>query len=104
MSEMKKTDPVVENEDGTEVEDSMVVFVLKELSDIEETGVEVTKILIRSDGGPPRFQVNFRKGEPMVNARMALEKKYYDVGQNLNGRNISFYVTKRVEQTKGWQV
>lgn len=77
-------------------------IIMKQQSEIEALGVEVKKVTVRDGGAPPRFQIAFNPGEPSADARMRLEEKHYDVGHNLGGKNLSFYVTKRVEQTKGW--
>jgi hypothetical protein len=72
--------------------------------DISAAGVEIVSIELRDGGAPPRFHIKFLPDKPSAITRAQLEEKRYDVGQNLGGKNLSFYVTKRVEQTKGWSV
>ena len=105
---MSKYEPVdmstVKNEGGTAVSKSEWDQIEAQQAEISGAGVLVTGIEIRDDGGPPRFSIQFQPGEPSARVRLRLEEKHYDVGQNLSGKNLSFYVVKRVEQTKGWDV
>lgn len=72
------------------------------VKDVESTGVRVTKIHFTSSEAPPRLSIVFTGDEPQWSVRAKLEAKLYDVGQQLGRNDLSFYVTKRVEKTKGW--
>ena len=76
--------------------------IAEQRADIEGCGVTVTAVRVPSGGGSPRFAVAFRSDTPMYKARMALEAQRYDVGQEMNGPALSFYVTKRVTPGEGW--
>jgi hypothetical protein len=104
MSDVSDTNIVIENGTKEDLPDELEALIAAQRAEIEAAGVEVTRIVVEDLDVPPRFHILFKKGEPSSTARMRLEEKRYDVGQNLGEKNLSFYVTKRVEQTKGWSV
>jgi hypothetical protein len=104
MSDVKKTKTPLQNDTGDELSKEEMQAIQDQEKEIAAAGVDVTKIEVCGGGAPPRFHINFRPGKPSAEVRMRLEEKRYDVGQNLGDKNLSFYVTKRVEQTKGWSV
>ncbi|TAL46427.1 MAG: hypothetical protein EPN91_00270 [Salinibacterium sp.] len=74
----------------------------KIISDITAAGAAVTGVHFSSPQGPPRFFIQFNADEPQWSVRAKLEAKHYDVGSRLGQNDLTFYVTKRIEDTKGW--
>lgn len=70
--------------------------------DVESMGVRVHGIHFQTPDGPPRLYIQFTSDEPQWEVRARLEAKLYDVGSKLGKNELSFYVTRRVEETKGW--
>lgn len=101
---MSDVNTPIENDTGDELLEETQELISKQHGEIEACGVEIVKIEVRGGGAPPRFHIKFPSTRPSADARAELEEKRYDVGQNLGDKNLSFYVTKRVEQTKGWSV
>jgi hypothetical protein len=79
-----------------------VRIVERQFLEIKEIGLEITQIKVMSASAPVRFYVKFPADKPQWETRKALEEKLYDVGQKLGRNELVFYVTKRVEKTKGW--
>lgn len=104
MSDVKKTTAPMNNDADVKLTDEMLDLILDQELEISAAGVQVVSVEIRDGGAPPRFHIKFPPDIPSAMTRAQLEEKRYDVGQNLGGKNLSFYVTKRVEQTKGWSV
>jgi len=94
----------IDNETGADLSKEERKVISDQWKEIEACGVDISSAEVRGGGAPPRFHITFRKGEPSARARAHLEEKRYDVGQNLGEKNLSFYVTRRVEQGKGWSV
>lgn len=105
MSGVKKKAKIrIDNDTGEELSKEVTELIADQQVEISSAGVDITKVEVRDGGAPPRFHICFRPGTSSADARMRLEQKRYDVGASLGDKNLSFYVTKRVEQTKGWSV
>lgn len=65
-------------------------------------GVGVTGVTLAEGAAPPRYSIQF-PSTPQFKVRAALEAKGWEVGQNLNKKDLGFYAAKRVLPSKGWE-
>lgn len=96
---------VVKPEDKSELE-ALFGMIEEQIKELTGLGVTVNRVLASSLPEPPKFYISFNHETPMFKTRLELEKELWDVGNDMGqgGKNISFYATKRVTKTEGWQV
>jgi hypothetical protein len=80
------------------------VLATKEKKEIEALGVGVTGIHVLGEGAPPRYFIQFPKGEASFTFRSKLEAKQFDVGQQMGNKILKFYASRRTKRGEGWQV
>ena len=103
MSAVKER-PSIECEEGADLTDAVRSEIEQQSEEIESVGVGIDRIVVRAGGGPPRFFISFPPDTPSYMSRQKLELKKFDVGQQMGGKMLSFYVTRRVTKGEGWQV
>jgi len=89
--------------DGTELPTEISDKIPEERALLEGLGVMVKKVVFPSGDEPGRYYISFKPEAPMFKVRIALEKEGWDVGNDV-GKDLSFYASKRVVRSKGWQV
>ena len=76
----------------------------QELKELDLLGLRITQFVLPKDGGPPRYAFRFPDGELQYKTRLKLEKAGFDVGQQLGDRQLAFYLSRRSQQSEGWDV
>lgn len=92
------------SESPVELTEELTSIGTKQKAEIEQLGIGVTRIHAVGPGTPLRFYIRFPVGIPQFQMRAKLEALLYDVGQKLGDKELSFYATKRIQQTGGWEV
>lgn len=73
-----------------------------EKKEIEGTGLTVVGIHIVAPGQPLHYFVKLPQGKASFEARGKLEALGYNVRQRIRERDLLFFVTKTVTESKGW--
>lgn len=76
--------------------------VITEAMKVQACGVDVVNAVVPADGGPVRYRIRFKEGEPSYKARMRLEKENFDVGSKMMEHEIYFYASRRSIEGRGW--
>jgi hypothetical protein len=74
--------------------------ILKKAEEINAHGAAVVSVVVEGAFAPAKFFIRFVA--PIAQVRLALEAKLYDIGHETVGAARMFYVTKRLEPSKGW--
>lgn len=105
MAELTPSVPVSFTDDS-ELTPRIIELVNEQVAELEGIGVTVKKAHLVTADEPPKYFIAFNPDYQLYKTRIALEKEGWDVGQALasGGRELSFYATRRVTQSKGWEV
>jgi len=74
-----------------------------EIAELDQLGLHISRFQLPPDGGAPRYDFSFPDGELQYKTRHKLEAAGFDVGQQMVERRLSFYLSRRVQRSEGWQ-
>jgi hypothetical protein len=74
-----------------------------EIAELNQLGLPISSFQLPPDAGPPRYDFSFPEGELQYKTRHKLEAAGFDVGQHMVDRRLSFYLSRRVHSSEGWQ-
>lgn len=92
--------------DDSKLTPALIERINEQVAELEQVGVTVQKAHLVTADEPPKYFIAFNPDHQLYKTRIALEKEGWDVGQGLGagGRELAFYATRRVTQSKGWEV
>jgi hypothetical protein len=90
--------------DGKKLPDGFMEKIETEIKEVEALPICVTRVFVPENGGPPQYAIRLAEGAMLFDVRLKVQDLGYELGQNMGAKKLGFYVSKRREETGGWDV